>query len=190
MASWVVHCNSQFSPAFMDDILKSLFKTMKAIAVRRKAPTIDVLIATTLPIAFPNLEAEIGALTSAASRESRGPQAVRYLSRALDLASDLVGIAPVVGSPMKSAIGTLVKILDAITVSKPLFRQFRYSMPIYQRHAQNKEDISRLKTRLCCLEKGVNNFPIASPHARELQDYLSGCVTCYVSFQRLSEASA
>jgi hypothetical protein len=126
MASWVVHCNprkgispSQFYPAFMDDILKSLFKTMKAIAVRRKAPTIDVLIATTLPITFPNLEAEIGALTSAAARESRGPQAVRYLSRALDLASNLVGIAPVVGSPMKSAIGTLVKILDAITVSKP-----------------------------------------------------------------------
>jgi hypothetical protein len=110
---------SQFPPAFMDVSLKSLFKSIKAVAVRRKAPTIDVLIATTLPITFPNLEAEIRALTSAAARESRGPQAVQYVSRALNLASDLVGIAPVVGSPMKSAIGTLVNILDAIAVSKP-----------------------------------------------------------------------
>ena len=122
---------SQFSPAFMDVILKSPFKSIKAIAVRRKAPTIDVLIATTLPITFPNLEAEIRALTSAAARESRGPQAVRYVSRALNLASNLVGIAPVVGSPMKSAIGTLVIILDAIAVSKPPLAQFRYSLPIY-----------------------------------------------------------
>jgi len=116
-----VQARSPFSPAFMDIILKSLFKPIKAIAVRRKAPTIDVLIATTLPITFPNIEAEIGALTSAAARESRGPQAVRYVSRALNLASNLVGIAPVVGSPMKSAIVTLVNILDAIAVSKPSF---------------------------------------------------------------------
>jgi len=100
----------------MDVILKSPFKSIKAIAVRRKAPTIDVLIATTLPITFPNLEAEIRALTSAAARESRGPQAVRYVSRALNLASNLVGIAPVVGSPMKFAIAVSKPPLAAISV--------------------------------------------------------------------------
>jgi hypothetical protein len=119
--------------------------------------------------------------------DSFGRRAREYTTTVLTVALPIAEAVPVVGSPIKAAIGGLLVVLNIVDVSA---RDCHVSVSldehrhILQQVGQNKEDIAKLEAKLRSLDSQISAIPTAqSSSATAHRDELTKCGYSWLVFR-------